>query len=145
MLSKQVPYTMAKQVSFDIFAKLLYALSDNFKLKPGQHNPWIYYIHWNQVVMSLFFHSRPSLTFRLSTLLSALGDMKWAISIASAFLASILACLSSQPGDMILSATYGRYIHFNINVTECMRILPALKSILPWLKVILTLPWANLS
>jgi solute carrier family 25 phosphate transporter 3 len=28
------------------------------------------------------------------------------ISLLSAFLASILSCLSSQPGDMILTATY---------------------------------------
>ena len=33
-------------------------------------------------------------------------DAKWAISVASAALASIVACLSSQPGDMILTATY---------------------------------------
>lgn len=34
------------------------------------------------------------------------ADLKWAISIVSAFLASIVACLCSQPGDMILTATY---------------------------------------
>ena len=40
-------------------------------------------------------------TYKLSKI-----DVKWPISIISAFLASILACLSSQPGDMILTATY---------------------------------------
>jgi solute carrier family 25 (mitochondrial phosphate transporter), member 3 len=68
MLSKQVPYTMSKQVSFDIFASWLYAL----------------------VEMSNFTRE----------------DVKWGISLTAAFLASILACLSSQPGDMILTATY---------------------------------------
>eukprot|EP00981_Chlorochromonas_danica_P004201 scaffold847_cov172-Ochromonas_danica.AAC.15 len=33
-------------------------------------------------------------------------DVKWGISVASAFLASLLACLCSQPGDMVLTATY---------------------------------------
>lgn len=34
------------------------------------------------------------------------ADAKWGISLLSAFFASILACISSQPGDMILTATY---------------------------------------
>jgi len=67
MLSKQVPYTMSKQVSFDLFAKFFYGLAAHLALK---------------------------------------GDLKWFISIASAFCASVLACLGSQPGDMILTATY---------------------------------------
>lgn len=67
MLSKQVPYTMSKQVSFDLFAKFFYGLAAHLALK---------------------------------------GDLKWMISIASAFCASVLACLGSQPGDMILTATY---------------------------------------
>jgi solute carrier family 25 phosphate transporter 3 len=65
MISKQVPYTMAKQVSFDLFAKFLY---------------------------SLFQESEK--------------DMKWIVSISAAALASVLACLASQPGDMILTETY---------------------------------------
>lgn len=69
MLSKQVPYTMSKQVSFDIFAGFFYNMAANMKLKKSD-------------------------------------DIKFAISIASAFCASILACLGSQPGDMILTATY---------------------------------------
>ena len=69
MLSKQVPYTMSKQVSFDIFATFFYNMAANMKLKKSD-------------------------------------DIKFAISIASAFCASILACLGSQPGDMILTATY---------------------------------------
>lgn len=59
---------MSKQVSFDMFAMILYSIAANAKL--------------------------------------ATADVKWGISLTSAFLASILACLSSQPGDMILTATY---------------------------------------
>ena len=33
-------------------------------------------------------------------------DLKWIVSFLSAFSASIIACLSSQPGDMILTASY---------------------------------------
>lgn len=33
-------------------------------------------------------------------------DLKWIISVASAFLSSIVACLLSQPGDMILTSSY---------------------------------------
>ena len=59
---------MSKQVSFDMFAMILYNVAENAKISSS--------------------------------------DVKWAISLTSAFLASILACLSSQPGDMILTATY---------------------------------------
>lgn len=34
------------------------------------------------------------------------NEAKWLISIAAAFLSSIMACIFSQPGDMILTATY---------------------------------------
>jgi solute carrier family 25 phosphate transporter 3 len=69
MLSKQVPYTMAKQVSFDVIAGLLYSfLSKN---KQGH-----------------------------------VDDLKWMVSVLSAFFASIFACIFSQPGDMILTETY---------------------------------------
>ena len=60
---------MAKQVSFDIFAVILYNLASKFKQTKDM-------------------------------------NLKWAISLLSAFLASILACLSSQPGDMILTQSY---------------------------------------
>ena len=52
---------MGKQVSFDIFAGVLYTLAHTY-LKDSK------------------------------------VDFKWAISISSAFLASVLACLASQPG-----------------------------------------------
>jgi solute carrier family 25 phosphate transporter 3 len=68
MLSKQVPYTMGKQVSFDIITKLIYAAVVQYQLS--------------------------------ST------ELKWPISVLSAFIASIFACISSQPGDMILTTTY---------------------------------------
>jgi len=56
---------MAKQVSFDIFAALLYSL-----LKGSQQ------------------------------------DMKWIVSVCAAAAASVLACVFSQPGDVILTETY---------------------------------------
>lgn len=68
MLSKQVPYTMGKQVSFDIVATFLYGILAGKDLKAE--------------------------------------DMKWLVSVVSAFVASIFACISSQPGDMILTETY---------------------------------------
>eukprot|EP00538_Stauroneis_constricta_P013689 CAMPEP_0119557732 /NCGR_PEP_ID=MMETSP1352-20130426/9299_1 /TAXON_ID=265584 /ORGANISM="Stauroneis constricta, Strain CCMP1120" /LENGTH=329 /DNA_ID=CAMNT_0007604873 /DNA_START=81 /DNA_END=1070 /DNA_ORIENTATION=- len=68
MLSKQVPYTFGKQVSFDIVAGILYALLRS---------------------------------------MSETGDAnKWMVSIGSAFVASLFACMFSQPGDMILTETY---------------------------------------
>jgi len=62
MLAKQVPYTMAKQVSFDMIATFLYS-----RLKQ---------------------------------------DLKWVVSFIAAAIASILACIFSQPGDMVLTETY---------------------------------------
>lgn len=66
MLAKQVPYTFGKQVSFDVFAGILYAFMkgmDEVKLK-------------------------------------------WFVSVTAAFMASLVACIFSQPGDMILTETY---------------------------------------
>lgn len=72
MLAKQVPYTLGKQVSFDVFAGLLYA----------------------------FFHSLKD------SVAMAESQIRWAVSICAAFMASIIACIFSQPGDMILTETY---------------------------------------
>lgn len=69
MLSKQLPYTFAKQVSFDSFAAMLYsAAATNTNLSPA--------------------------------------DIKLEVSFGAALLASVLACLLSHPGDVILTATY---------------------------------------
>jgi len=72
MLAKQVPFTMAKQVSFDMFASMFY------RTATGTHT-------------LLAFPEE---------------DTKIAISIASAFLASILACIVSHPGDVLLTERY---------------------------------------
>ena len=64
----QVPYTMAKQVSFDIVAGVLYAA--------------------------------------LTVEGKSAADLKWIVSVTSAFVASLCACISSQPGDMILTETF---------------------------------------
>mmetsp|Transcript_11122 Transcript_11122/g.24562 ORF Transcript_11122/g.24562 Transcript_11122/m.24562 type:complete len:130 (-) Transcript_11122:59-448(-) len=68
MLAKQIPYTMMKQVSFDIFATFFYALAAKAALSKE--------------------------------------DSKWVVSVSAAAVASVLACLSSQPGDMVLTETY---------------------------------------
>jgi solute carrier family 25 phosphate transporter 3 len=68
MLSKQVPYTFAKQVSFDSFATFLYAAAATADL--------------------------------------AAADVKLPVSFGAALLASVLACLFSHPGDVVLTATY---------------------------------------
>ena len=69
MLVKQVPYTMGKQVSFDIFAGMLYTF-----------------------LMGLSFVPQKEIAIE--------------VEIGAAFLASIVACLMSQPGDVLLTATY---------------------------------------
>ena len=68
MLSKQIPYTMGKQVSFDLLAQLLYTVAAHMAVSKK--------------------------------------DAKLAISVGAAFLASVVACGMSQPGDMVLTATY---------------------------------------
>ena len=64
MMCKQVPYTITKNVSFDLFTKLAYGL-----LKSS----------------------------------SASSTTKFLIPLVSAALSSVLSCVSSQPGDMLLS------------------------------------------
>lgn len=73
MLSKQVPYTMAKQVSFDVFASMLYAL------------------YMTNTIISL-----PQ------------SEIALGIEIGAAFLASVIACIASHPGDVLLTATYNQ-------------------------------------
>ena len=68
MLSKQVPYTCAKQVSFDVFATFMYTVA--------------------------------------ATLSIAAADVKFEVAFGAALLASVLACIVSQPGDVLLTATY---------------------------------------
>lgn len=81
MLSKQVPYTIGKQVSFDAFASLLYAAAASVSLLPA--------------------------------------DVKLEVSFGAALLASVLACILSHPGDVILTATYkGNEKSFNSVFSE---------------------------
>ena len=68
MLAKQVPYTLAKQVSFDVVAALLYSYA--------------------------------------ASLGKDAKDVKWLISFGAAATAAVLACVFSQPGDMVLTQTY---------------------------------------
>lgn len=47
--------------------------------------------------------------YLLATNLFPGQDMKLFVSLGSAFLASVVACFFSQPGDMILTATYNAH------------------------------------
>eukprot|EP00986_Skeletonema_menzelii_P007964 scaffold3197_cov153-Skeletonema_menzelii.AAC.8 len=69
MLSKQVPYTMGKQVSFDLFAGMLYG-----------------------TLLGLTFLPKNGIALE--------------VEVGAAFMASIVACLASHPGDVLLTATY---------------------------------------
>ena len=69
MLVKQVPYTMGKQVSFDLFAGMLYTFLVGLSFVPQK-------------------------------------EIALEVEVGAAFLASIVACLSSHPGDVLLTATY---------------------------------------
>jgi solute carrier family 25 phosphate transporter 3 len=73
MLAKQVPYTFGKQVSFDVFAALMYAA---------------------------FSAMQENMAFLSDSV------VKWGVSVFAAMAASLIACLLSQPGDMILTETY---------------------------------------
>ena len=66
MIMKQVPYTITKNVSFDLLTKFFYAT-----------------MRAQGIAMS--------------------AAAKFAIPLVSAGIASILSCISSQPGDMVLS------------------------------------------
>ncbi len=81
MLAKQVPYTFGKQVSFDVVAKFLYGILNN--------------------------PSQSTATFAETISKSVSPEfIKWTVSVLSAMVASVMACLMSQPGDVILTETY---------------------------------------
>jgi solute carrier family 25 (mitochondrial phosphate transporter), member 3 len=69
MLSKQVPYTYGKQVTYEEFASLLYTVGG-------------------------------------TTLGLPEASIKVEVSVVAAFLASMVACLLSHPGDVVLTSTY---------------------------------------
>ncbi|KAL7465918.1 hypothetical protein ACHAXS_006222 [Conticribra weissflogii] len=94
MLAKQVPYTFGKQVSFDVFAKFFYGFL-NAPRKTA----------YSAAVSSDSPDSTTTLSEILSTALSP-EFVKWAVSVVSAMLASLMACVMSQPGDVILTETY---------------------------------------
>ena len=85
MLAKQVPYTFGKQVSFDVFAGWLYAALQQQQQPNAAEDG-------GQLLLSLNERQR-----------------KWVVSVAAAFGASLVACIFSQPGDMILTETYRRH------------------------------------
>lgn len=66
MMTKQIPYTVTKQVSFDILTSFMYAKVIHFGLALNSHN-------------------------------------KILVPLVAALIASMLSCISSHPGDMLLS------------------------------------------
>lgn len=81
MLAKQVPYTFGKQVSFDVVAKFLYRILNAPRSAAG------------------------TLSESLSKSVGP-DSVKWIVSVLAAMVASVMACLMSQPGDVILTETY---------------------------------------
>eukprot|EP00617_Octactis_speculum_P018368 CAMPEP_0185770462 /NCGR_PEP_ID=MMETSP1174-20130828/59221_1 /TAXON_ID=35687 /ORGANISM="Dictyocha speculum, Strain CCMP1381" /LENGTH=329 /DNA_ID=CAMNT_0028455891 /DNA_START=38 /DNA_END=1027 /DNA_ORIENTATION=+ len=69
MLAKQIPYTAAKQVSFDFITAKFYAL---LKVMNREKTP----------------------------------SIAWTITLLSAAITSVFSCITSQPGDVILTETY---------------------------------------
>ena len=84
MLSKQVPYTMGKQVSFDLFAGMLYGTLLGFTFLPK-----------NGIALE--------------------------VEVGAAFMASIVACISSHPGDVLLTATYKNSDSTNVNFLDTIQ------------------------
>jgi len=81
MLAKQIPYTFGKQVSFDVIARFLYR------------------------ILNAPHAASATLGESLSKSVSP-EFVKWSVSVLSAMFASVMACLLSQPGDVILTETY---------------------------------------
>ena len=79
----QVPYTFGKQVSFDVVAKALY-----------------------RILNAPFGSATETLSETLASKNFSPDFIKWAVSVLAAMCASIMACLMSQPGDVILTETY---------------------------------------
>ena len=77
----KIPYTFGKQVSFDVVAKFLYRILNS----PTSDSA--------------------TLSESLSKSLSP-ECVKWAVSVLSAMVASVMACFLSHPGDVILTETH---------------------------------------
>ena len=87
------------------FTRLLaeHGLLSTFRSLPAMLSKQVPYTMSKQVSFDMFAAVLYSLAAGLKQIPAA--DLKWAISVGSAFLASILSCLFSQPGDMVLTAT----------------------------------------
>lgn len=64
------------------------------------------YTFGKQVSFDLVAKFLYSVTATMKILALSTAQLKWVVSLLSAFCASIAACLCSQPGDMILTETY---------------------------------------
>ena len=78
MLYKQIPYTITKNVSFDFITKFLYKMTTTAT-------------------------ATTTTTTTTTSTTAAANTGSLMIPLAAAVAASILSCLSSQPGDMLLS------------------------------------------
>jgi len=94
MLAKQVPYTFGKQVSFDLVAGFLYSVVFVAAVASTSSEPVVAVVR-DGVIFSAFSAER----------------WKWIVSVLSAAIASVAACLCSQPGDMVLTETYNNNNH----------------------------------
>lgn len=86
MLAKQVPYTMTKQVSFDVLTSLLYTAFHHLKENPS----------FSGYLGGFGGEGSGAVT----------EDVKLVITFAAAAVTSVLACIASQPGDVLLTETY---------------------------------------
>ena len=82
MLYKQVPYTITKNVSFDFLTKFMYTSSSSW---------------WRTAAVAA------AATGGGGGAATTKSALKVAIPFVAATMASVLSCLSSQPGDMLLS------------------------------------------
>mmetsp|Transcript_5969 Transcript_5969/g.11281 ORF Transcript_5969/g.11281 Transcript_5969/m.11281 type:complete len:439 (-) Transcript_5969:63-1379(-) len=107
MLLKQVPYTMTKQVSFDVFATTLCQCTTQYNILSPLLIPF--------------------------DVEGSTQQAKFFCTTTAAFLASILACMSSQPGDVLLTKIYnnkdkGQYYTAKSTTTSCGNCISMLQN-----------------
>lgn len=109
--------TWAKENLVTSIARLIKegGLFSTFKGLPAMLAKQIPYTMGKQVSFDFFSSNFRTLsTSLLSPEQVKSFDLKWVISVSAAFFASIVACLSSQPGDMILTRSYRGTTHLSL-------------------------------
>ena len=87
-------------MSFDVIAKFLYGILNAPRTVTRTNT-----VTTNTESPSITTSTTTTLAASLSQLTSP-EFIKWAVSVLSAMVASVMACLLSQPGDVILTETY---------------------------------------